>query len=138
MMRGKISGRLILAIVSTSLEESALVVVVLWGLPMIGVQLPLWGSIVLLVFLMMAWGTWTIITYRKGSLALQKEPVVGLTNMVGSTGEVVDALAPDGLVKIRGELWVARSASGEVNLGKEVVVVEQNRLKLVVRESDAR
>ena len=137
MMRDKISGRLILAIITTLLEESALVAVVLWVLPRIGVQMPLWGSIVLLITLMLAWGTWTITTYRKGSHVLQKEPLIGLPNMVGSTGKVVSALAPDGLVKIRGELWIARPDSGEVDLGKEVVVVEQNKLKLVVRESEA-
>ena len=136
-MRKKISGRLVVAIVSTLMEEATLVVIVLWGLPWLGIHLPLWGSIVLLIILMVAWGTCTVITYWMGSRALKEKPVVGLPDMVGSKGEVVSPLAPDGLVKIRGELWVARSASGEVTLGMEVIVVEQERLKLVVRESDA-
>ena len=136
-MSKKISGRLIAAIVSTLMEEATLVVIVFWGLPWLGIHLPLWGSIVLLIILMVAWGTYTVLTYRMGSRALREKPVVGLPDMVGSKGKVVSPLAPDGLVKIRGELWVARPASGEVNLGREVIVVEQERLKLVVRESNA-
>ena len=135
-MSKKISGRLIVAIVSTLMEEATLVVIVFWGLPWLGIHLPLWGSIVLLIISMVAWGTYTVITYWMGSRALREKPVVGLPDMVGSKGEVVSPLAPDGLVKIRGELWVARSASGELDLGRDVIVVEQERLKLVVRESD--
>ena len=134
-MSKKISGRLIVAIVSTLMEEITLVLIVLWGLPRLSIHLPLWGSIVLLVVLMKGWGIYTVITYQKGSRVLREKPLVGLPDMVGSKGEVVSPLAPDGLVKIRGELWVARSKSGEVNLGREVIVVEQERLKLVVRES---
>ena len=125
--------RLILAIVNTLLEEAALVVIVLWGLPQVGVQIPLWG----LIALMVAWGVYSIITYRLGSRALKKKTVAGLTNMVGSKGEVVSPLAPEGLVKIRGELWIAKSASGEIKAGEEVIVVRQDGLKLLVREGGA-
>ncbi len=124
-------GRLILAIISTILEETAIVVIVLWGLPEIGVQIPLWGLIVLMV----VWGAYSVITYRVGSRALSKKPLISLPDMVGSKGKVVSPLAPEGLVKIKGELWAAKSASGEVKPAGEVIVVGQDRLKLVVRES---
>ena len=126
-----------MAVVSSILEQTALVIIVLWGLPRIGVEMPLWGSITLLVFVMAGWGTWSVIIYRKGSQALKLKPVIGLPDMIGSRGEVVRPLTPQGLVKIRGELWVAEAESGEVNPDREVVVVGQDRLKLVVRESDA-
>ncbi len=125
-----------MATVSTLLEETAIAVVVLWGLPAIGVSLPLWGSTVLLVVFMVGWGTWSTWVYRKGSRALQKEPLAGLPNMLGTRGEVVSPLAPEGLVKIRGELWMAESEGGEISTGGEVTVVGQDRLKLVVRQSD--
>ena len=131
-MRGKVSGRLIMAIISTALEEAAIVVIVLWGLPRVEINIPLWG----MILLMIAWGSYSVFSYRKGSQALRSKPVVGLPDMVGSKGEVVSPLVPDGLVKIRGELWVAWSASGEVNQGREVIVVAQDRLKLEVRESN--
>ena len=135
-MTKKMSGRLVIAIISTIMEEATLAAVVFWGLPWLGVELPLWGSIVLTIVLMAGWGTYTVATYRMGSRVLEGKPLVGLPDMIGSKGEVVSQLAPDGLVKIRGELWVAKSAGGEVDRGREVIVVEQNRLKLVVREAD--
>jgi len=48
----------------------------------------------------------------------------------------VDSLVPEGLVKIEGELWVAKSADKKIiDVGAEVIVIEQHGLKLVVRES---
>jgi len=55
--------------------------------------------------------------------------------MIGCCGEVVRPLAPEGMVKINGELWVARATSGEISKGKEVVVIGQQRLKLIVSEN---
>lgn len=125
--------RLIFAIISTILEEAALVVVVLLGLPRIGIQLPL----VVLVILMVVWAVYSAITYRIGSRALSRKPVLSLPDMVGCKGEVVSLFAPEGLVRIRSELWIARVDSGEVRLGDEVTVVRQASLKLVVRKSSA-
>ncbi len=124
-------GRLILAIISTLLEETAIVIIVLSGLPKIGIHIPLAG----LIALMLAWGSWAVIEYRIGSRALNKKPLIGLVDMVGSKGEVVSPLVPQGLVRIRGELWIAKSANGEIKPGEEVIVVGQDRLKLVVRAS---
>jgi len=127
------TGRLVLGIISTILEEAAIVVIVRWGLPEIGVDIPLWG----LIILMVVWLAYSVVTYRIGSRALRRKPVVGLPDMVGSKAKVVSPLAPEGLVRIRGELWVAKSAGGEMELGREVIVVGQDSLKLVVRESHA-
>ncbi len=123
-------ARLILAIISTLLEEAALVVIVLWGLPRIGIQLPLPG----LIAVMLVWGAYSVFTYRIGSRALKQKPVMSLPDMVGCQGEVVSPLAPEGLVRIRGELWMAKSDSGEMKVGKEISVVRQDSLKLLVRE----
>ena len=125
------SGRLIIAIVSTALEEAALAVGVLWGLPKLGIHIPLW----VLIIVMLAWGAYTIITYRMGSRALRRKPVHGLTAMLGSEGKVVSPLVPNGMVRIKGELWRAKSASGRMDTGEEVTVVGQDRLKLIVRKS---
>ena len=123
-------GRLIIAIVSTTLEEAALAVGVLWGLPKLGIHIPLW----VLIIVMVAWAAYTVTTYRMGSRALRKKPVNGMTAMLGSGGEVVKPLVPEGLVRIKGELWRAKSASGEIDTGEEVIVVGQDRLKLTVRK----
>ncbi len=122
-------GRLIIAIVSTTLEEAALAAGVLWGLPKLGIHIPLW----VLIIVMLAWGAYTIITYRMGSRALRRKPIPGLLDMAGSEGKVVSPLAPEGMVRIKGELWMAKSTSERMDTGEEVTVVGQDGLKLIVR-----
>ncbi len=126
-------ARLILAIFSTLLEETAIAVIVLLGLPRLGIHIPLAG----LITLMAAWGAFSVFTYRMGSRALRLKPVVGLPNMVDSKGKVVRTLDPSGMVRIKGELWEATSAEESINTGEEVTVVAQEGLKLVVRKSGA-
>lgn len=125
------TARLILAIVSTMLEEAAIVVIVLWGLPQLAIHIPLAG----LIAVMVAWGAFAVITYRMGSRALKKKPVVGLPTMIGSRGKVVSPLAPEGFIRIKGELWEATSAGGNIDTGEEVTVVGQDGLKLVCKSS---
>jgi membrane-bound ClpP family serine protease len=123
------SVRRILAILSTLLDEVALAAIILWGLPRLGIHIPLAG----LIALMAALVAYAVITYRLGSKALGKKPVVGLSDMVGSRGKVVTPLDPQGLVRIKGELWESTSADRRINTGEEVIVVGQDRLKLTVR-----
>ena len=122
------TARLIFAIVSNLLEEAALVVIVLWGLPKLGIHIPLAG----LIALMVAWGSLSVIVYRIGNRALRMKPVAGLPAMVGTEGRVVNRLAPKGLVRIKGELWEAMSSGVNIDAGEEVIVVGQNRLRLIV------
>jgi len=124
------SARLILAIISTLLEETAIAVIVLLGLPRLGLYIPLPG----LIALMVLWLAYSIITYRAGSRALRRKPVINIP-VIGSKGKIVSPLAPEGLIKIKGELWVASSAGKKLDVGSEVIVVEQDGLKLVVRGS---
>ena len=126
------TARLVIAIFSTLMEETALVVIVLLGLPKIGVHIPLAG----LIALMVAWGAYSVITYRIGSRALKRKPLVGLPHMVGSKGKVVSPLVPEGLVRIRGELWMAETEDNNIGIGEQVTVVGQDGLKLTVRKAD--
>jgi hypothetical protein len=52
--------RLILAILSTLLEEAALAALILWGLPQLGIHLPL----AVLIALMAALVVFAVVTYR--------------------------------------------------------------------------
>lgn len=123
------STRLIMSILSNSLIEAAIVAVILWGLPRLGIHIPLYGLILIcIVFLVYA-----VLSYNIGSRTLSKKPLPGLTTMVGVEGEVVSRLAPEGLVRIEGELWNARSENGPIDVGTDVIVVSQNGLKVVVR-----
>ena len=126
------NSRLILAIVSTLLEEAVLAVVVLVGLPELGINIPL----PFLIALMIAWAIVAIIIYWMGSRALGRKPAVGPEAIVGSKGRVVSPLEPEGLIKIGAELWRAKSSGERIDVGKEVTVVEQDCTMLVVRPSD--
>jgi membrane-bound serine protease (ClpP class) len=127
-------GRLIIAIVSTIAEELGFLVLGFWLLPLVHVQIH-W--LVVLLF-MAVWLLWSIFTYRKGTRALLHKPVPGMAGMVGSTGIVIRPLQPDGLVKIKGELWHCRTESGNITSGVTVRVIKQDGLNLVVRpEPDA-
>jgi len=124
------TGRLILAIISTLIEEAALIVIVLWGLPQLGIRIPLPG----LVALVVAWGAFSIFIYRMGSRALRKKPMPGLLTMIGSRGKAASPLVPEGFVRIKGELWEAKSLSGKIRTREEIMVVGQDGLKLIVRK----
>ena len=126
------NGRLILAMLSTLLEETALAVVVLVGLPELGVQLPL----PVLIALMIGWAVVAVIVYRAGSHALRVKPMAGPEALIGMKGQVVRPLDPDGLIKIGGELWRAKSMGSSIDIGEEVTVVKQDSTMLIVRSGD--
>jgi membrane-bound ClpP family serine protease len=123
------TGRLVVNIIATIAEEAAALAAGIWLLPPLGVRIPL----PLLAALMLGWLAWTVFTYHKGTRALLRKPVGGLAEMRGLKGIVVRPLHPEGMVKIRGELWAGRAASGSIEPGATVVVVARDGLKLVVR-----
>jgi membrane-bound ClpP family serine protease len=121
-------GRLVVAIVSTTLEEAVILAVYVWGLPMLDIKWPLWP----LPLVMLGWIGFAVFSFQKGTKALERKVVVGLPSVIGCKGKVNKLLAPDGLVSIGGELWTAYAVEGEIAEGEEVVVVEQDRTKVVV------
>ena len=131
-MRDKVNTLLVWKIITSSFEQAVLIAVVLWVLPLIDINLPLWvlapASIVLQAY--------NVFSYRKSIHALRAQPIAGMTNMVGTQGKTIGTLTPDGLVKIRGELWAATAVNGNIANDRNVTVVEQSGLKLVVCEID--
>jgi len=128
-IRRMMTARLIIAIVSTVLEEVALVVIWRWGLPQLRVHLPLY----VLVAAMVVWAVYAVTTFWVVTRALRKKAVIGLPTMIGGRGKAVSPLAPEGQVIIKGELWGAKSIDRSINAREEVVVVGQDGLKLIVR-----
>jgi membrane-bound serine protease (ClpP class) len=63
---------------------------------------------------------------------MTKENKFYLTTMVGTRGRVVNALNPEGVVRIHGELWQAIAADSPINSGDEITVVEHEGLTLKV------
>ena len=131
-LENMITARLIYAIVSILLEEAAIVVIALLGLPQLGIEIP-FG---VLIAVMVVFAILSVLLYQAGSRALRRKPVA-LSVMTGSKGKVVNALAPIGLIKIKDELWEAESVGdNKIDIGKEVIVVGQDGLKLLVRKPD--
>ena len=128
------TARLILTILATLVEEIAIVLIVLLVLPRFGVHIPR-PALVAIVAGLVVYG---VISCRVVSRAVRKKPMVGLPDMVGGRGRVVKPLVPEGVIKIKDELWEARSAGHEIDIGEEVLVVEQSGLKLVVRKKRRR
>ena len=110
------------------LEGAAVAAIVLWLLPQWGINIPVWGLILLLV----VFGVYQVITYRLGRRALGRKPVVSTEAMVGRYGKATTPLTPDGYVQLDGELWRASSVGLHADKGDEVVVREVNRLTLLV------
>ena len=124
--------RLIVAIFTTLMEEAVLVAIVLWGLPQVGINL----HVGVLIALMAALAAFAVTTYRLGTRALKRKLMVGLPGMVGARGKTVGDLAPEGTVRIKGELWDSKADGRRINAGVWVTVVGQNGLKLIVRREE--
>jgi membrane-bound ClpP family serine protease len=120
--------RLILAIITTTLEEVVIYAVWRWVLPVYDIRLPVSA----LVGIMVAWGIFSVSLFTLTTLILKKQAPVGLPSMVGSRGRVATKLSPEGMVRINGELWVARSSGDDITVGDEIEVVGEDGLKLLV------
>jgi membrane protein implicated in regulation of membrane protease activity len=117
------------SVITTLLEEIALVAIVLWLLPRWGINIPLWGLILMVVAL----GAYAYITYWLGKKALDKKPMISPD--VGSKCQAATPLTPEGYVRVNGELWQATSSSA-VDTGEEVVIVGIKRMTLLVSPAE--
>ena len=123
--------RLIVAIISTILEEIAIVVIWYWGLPELDIQLPFY----VLIVVMVGWLAYSVFTFWFVTRSLRRKLVVGLPTMVGSKGKTVSPLIPEGQVRIKGETWSAESIDRNIDAGEQIVVVEEDGLKLMVQRA---
>jgi len=123
------TARLILAVASTLAVEAALYTIWRWMLPEMDIEMPLAA----LITVMIAWAVFAVVNFWFVTRVIKRQAVVGLPTMVGGKGKVTSPLAPEGLVMIKGELWEARSISGNIDKGEPVIVIEQDGLKLMVR-----
>ena len=74
----------------------------------------------------------TLLVIGTGIRALRRRPVTGREEMVGLVGIARTALAPDGQLAVRGELWEAVSEQ-PVSAGDEVEVTAVDGLRLRVK-----
>ncbi len=123
--------RLIWAIVSVIIEESAIAVIVLMLLPQFDINVP----VVVLVLIMLGWLILSVLLFIAGNRALQRKPVNDPDAIVGKKGIAIEEINPQGLVKINGELWGAESAEN-IAIGEEVIVTGYSGIKLKVERCD--
>ena len=112
------------------LWEACLAAVVLWLLPRLGIQIPIWA----LILLMLALGTYEYITYRLEKKALDKKPMISPD--IGSKGRVTTPLAPRGYIRVGAEKWLASAMDSNIAAGEEVVVVAMEGTTLFVTRAD--
>jgi len=115
----------VLTITTTLLEEAALVAVVLWLLPRVAINIPLWG----LIIMMIALGVYNSINYRLSKKALVKKPMISPD--IGSRGRTTTPISPKGYVRVNGELWQA-SSSSTIDAGEEIAIVGMEGMTLLI------
>jgi membrane protein implicated in regulation of membrane protease activity len=115
----------VLTITTTLLEEAALVAVVLWLLPRVAINIPLWG----LILMMLALGVYNCINYRLSKKALVKKPMISPD--IGSRGRTTTPISPKGYVRVNGELWQA-SSSSTIDAGEEIAIVGIEGMTLLI------
>ena len=121
-------GYTIWSIVTSLIWEAMLAVIVLDLLPRFEVYLPLWALIVLMSVL----GAYCAVSYWLGKRALDMSPLLSLKTLIGTKCKVEIPLSPRGYIRIRGELWQAKSER-DVAARKEVVVEGVEGMTLLVR-----
>ena len=125
------TARLIIAIVSTTVEEFAFYAIWRWVLPEFDIYVPAW----VLVAVMVAWAVFAITNFIFVTRVLRRREIVGLPTMVGMAGKARSPLDPEGQVMIKGERWGAKSIDGDIDIGEAVTVVGQDGLQLIVRRT---
>jgi membrane-bound serine protease (ClpP class) len=124
-------ARLIIAIFSTLAVEAAFFTIWRWVLPEWDIHIPLAG----LIAVMVGWAIFAVVDFWLVTRVLKRQVLIGLPTMIGSKGKAVTRLAPEGQIRIKGELWGAEAIDSHVNSGEPVMVVGQDGLKLIVRKS---
>ena len=93
--------------------------------------IPLWLSVTGFV----AWVCKDLALYRYVRLAFERDHRVGAALLVGHKGTTSGKLAPNGYVRVRGELWraVAHQDDPEIAAGTAVEILSADGMEVVVR-----
>jgi membrane protein implicated in regulation of membrane protease activity len=125
---------LLYAIVVSLIEQAVLLAVLLVLLPAVGLALPVWA----VVGIVLALATVSVVLTRLNLRAIGLKPA--RSPDVGVRGKVVRALEPRGYVRVGNELWPATTEGESLPPGREVTVRRMDGLLLIVdavAESDA-
>ena len=70
-----------------------------------------------------------------GIKAQRRKPTTGIEGLTGESGDVIETLKPEGVVRVNGEFWKAESLSGTIKKGNRIRVVRIDGLTLFVEPS---
>ncbi len=114
------------------LDEAVAVVVVLLVLWALKIKVPLPVAIVVALL----FGALVFITHKAIIPTFRKKQVTGAEGLIGLEGEVIEPLTPNGMVKVKGEYWKAKSVGGNIAAGAEVEILRLKGLTLTVKQKD--
>ena len=114
------------------LDDALLVALVLYVLWEIGVDLSL--SVIITVIVLAA--VVIFVVYRIIVSLKRKDQVGAREGMIGLHGRVVKSLAPEGVIKVHGELWKAKCINDIISSREDVVVVGVEGLTLLVKRKN--
>jgi membrane-bound ClpP family serine protease len=114
------------------LDEAAAVVLVLLVLWIFHIRIPLWVAIVFALLL----GAFAFIVHKVVVPSFHAKQVTGSEGMIGLEGEVVESLTPQGVVRVSGEYWKAKSVDDDIPAGESVEILGLNKLVLEVKRRE--
>ena len=96
-----------------------------------GLEVP-WPTIIELALVT---GVFFAFVVGQALAAQRRRPTTGMASLIGKTAEVRQALTPDGMIFVNGELWSATSESGPIGAGETTIVTGQDGFRLHVRRA---
>lgn len=118
-----------LIVLASLLDDAAialLVLLILWFL-----KIPI--SLPVIIFLVLLFIVTVLIMHRLVIPALHKKVTTGSEGMIGLIGDVIEPLAPDGIIRVSGEYWKARAVDESIVAGEQVEIVGLDGLVLKVK-----
>jgi membrane-bound ClpP family serine protease len=117
------------ATILASIDEIVIIIAIFFILPLFGINIPLWLTILIIIVLTVL----SIIVY-KALYVLEKEPIFSKESIIGKEGKALTEINDTGVVLVENETWLASSAKGVIKKGKSVRVIKIEGNKLIVEE----
>jgi membrane protein implicated in regulation of membrane protease activity len=118
-----------LIVLASLLDDAAVLALIFLGLWFFHVKIT-WVLILVIGLVMVVF---IFIMHKAVVPSLRRKKVTGIECMIGMVGKVTEPLKPQGLVRIKGEYWKAKSVEGDIGIGEEVEVVRIDGLSMEVK-----